>query len=74
MALYWCSHPPTGQTFSRISSGTAGYTEQGGALSLVGIVEAWLSLVETFMELKYFYDVAPPALLCHKEPAGVATS
>ena len=42
---------------------------QSGALSLVGIVEAWLSLVESFIELKYFHGVAAPALLCHKEPA-----
>ena len=42
---------------------------QSGALSLVGIVEIVLSLVETFIELKYFHDVATPALLCHKEPA-----
>ena len=27
-----------------------------------------LSLVESFIELKYFHDVATPALLCHKEP------
>ena len=32
-------------------------------------VEAWLSLVESFIVLKYFHGVAPPALLCHKEPA-----
>ena len=25
-----------------------------------------LSLVETFIELKYFHDVATPALLCHE--------
>ena len=43
--------------------------EQSGALSLVGIVEIVLSLVESFIEQKYFHDVAPPALLCHKEPA-----
>ena len=42
---------------------------QSGALSLVGIVEIELSLVESFMELKYFHNVATPALLCHKEPA-----
>ena len=35
---------------------------QSGALSLVGIVEIELSLVESFMELKYFHDVATPAL------------
>ena len=40
---------------------------QSGALSLVGLVEIVLSLVETFIELKYFHDVATPALLCHKE-------
>ena len=28
-----------------------------------------LSLVESFIELKYFHHVATPALLCHKEPA-----
>ena len=28
-----------------------------------------LSLVETFIELKYFPSNATPALLCHKEPA-----
>ena len=28
-----------------------------------------LSLVESFIELKYFHGVAMPALLCHKEPA-----
>ena len=27
-----------------------------------------LSLVENFTELKYFHDVATPALLCHTEP------
>ena len=43
--------------------------EQSGALSLVGIVEAWLSLVESFRDLKYFHSVATPVLLCHKEPA-----
>ena len=42
---------------------------QSGALSLVGIVEIMLSLVERFIELKYFHSVATPALLCHKEPA-----
>ena len=43
---------------------------QSGALSLVGRVEILLSLlVETLRELKYFHDVATPALLCHKEPA-----
>ena len=42
---------------------------QSGALSLVGRVEIVLSLVETFIELKYFHSVATPALLCHKEPA-----
>ena len=42
---------------------------QSGALSLVGIVEIVLSLVEIFIELKYFHDVATPALLCHKELA-----
>ena len=41
---------------------------QSGALSLVGIVEILLSLVESFIELKYFHIVATPALLCHKEP------
>ena len=34
--------------------------EKSGALSLVGIVES-------FIKLKYFHDVATPALLCHKE-------
>ena len=33
---------------------------QSGALSLVGIAEIVLSLVETFIELKYFHDVAMP--------------
>ena len=42
---------------------------QSGALSLVGRVEIVLSLVGSFIELKYFHDVATPALLCHKEPA-----
>ena len=42
---------------------------QSGALSLVGIAEIVLSLVEIFIELKYFHDVATPALLWHKEPA-----
>ena len=42
---------------------------QSGALSLVGIVKIVLSLVESFKEMKYFHDVATPALLCHKEPA-----
>ena len=42
---------------------------QSGALSLVGRIEIVLSLVESFIELKYFHDVATPALLCHKEPA-----
>ena len=37
--------------------------------TLTGIVEIWLSLVESFIELKYFHGVATPALLCHKEPA-----
>ena len=37
---------------------------QSGALSLVGRFEAW-----SFVEPKYFHDVATPALLCHKEPA-----
>ena len=41
---------------------------QSGALSLVGRVEIVLSLVENFKELKYFHVVAPPALLCNKEP------
>ena len=36
---------------------------------MVGIVEIVLLLVESFVELKYFQDVATPALLCHKEPA-----
>ena len=36
---------------------------------MVGRVEIVLSLVESFIELKYFHDVAMPALLCHKEPA-----
>ena len=30
-------------------------------------VEAWLSLVESFIMLKYFHGVATPALLCHKD-------
>ena len=42
---------------------------QSGALSLVGRVEILLSLVESFIQLKYFHGVATPALLCHKEPA-----
>ena len=42
---------------------------QSGALSLVGRVEIVLSLVESFIEIKYMHDVATPALLCHKEPA-----
>ena len=36
---------------------------------MVGRLEILLSLVETFIELKYFHDVATPALLCHKEAA-----
>ena len=32
-------------------------------------VEALLSLVESFIVLKYFHGDATPALLCHKEPA-----
>ena len=45
---------------------------------LSGCVEWWsggdpqsgaLSLVESFIELKYFHTVATQALLCHKEPA-----
>ena len=36
---------------------------QSGALSLVEIIETWLSLVESFIELKYFHGVAMPALL-----------
>ena len=40
---------------------------QSGALSLVGIVQAWLSLVESFTELTYFRNVATPALLCPKD-------
>ena len=43
--------------------------QQSGALSLVGRVEILLSLVQSFIELKYFHDVATPALFCHKEPA-----
>ena len=35
---------------------------QSGPLSLVGIVEIVLSLVESFIELKYFHNVATPAL------------
>ena len=50
-------------------SGYLGCVDQTGALSLVGIVEIVLSLVESFIELKYFHDVATPAPLCHKEPA-----
>ena len=34
------------------------YVMQSGALSLVGIGESVLSLVESFIELKYFHDVA----------------
>ena len=34
---------------------------------MVGRVQIVLSLVETFIELKYFHDVATPALLFHKE-------
>ena len=45
------------------------WSRQSGALSLVGRVEIVLSLVESFIELKYFHDVATPALLCHKELA-----
>ena len=26
-------------------------------------------MVESFIELSYFHDVATPALVCHKEPA-----
>ena len=44
-------------------------SQQSGALSLVGRVEIVLPLVESFIELKYFHDVAMPALFCHKEPA-----
>ena len=44
-------------------------SNQSGALSLVGRVEILLSSVESFIELKYFHDVAMPALLCHKEQA-----
>ena len=40
------------------------------ALSLVGIVEIVSLLVKSLSELKYFYDVATPALLCHKEPVA----
>ena len=36
---------------------------------MVEIIEILLSLVESFIELKYFHDVATSALLCHKEPA-----
>ena len=43
--------------------------DQSGALSLVGRLEILLSLVESFIELKYFHSDATPALLCHKEPA-----
>ena len=42
---------------------------QSGALSLVGIVEIVLSLVQSFTELKYFHSVATPALLYHKDTA-----
>ena len=48
------------------------HNSQSGALSLVGRVQILLSLVETFIELKYFHDVATPALLCHKEPARIS--
>ena len=34
------------------------------------IVKIMLSLVESFIKLKYFHGVPGPALLCHKEPAG----
>ena len=33
------------------------------------IIETFLSLVETFIMMKYFQCVTTPALLCHKEPA-----
>ena len=52
-----------------LQSSEVASVRQSGALSLVGRVEILLSLVETFIELKYFHDVAMPALLCHKEPA-----
>ena len=37
--------------------------------TLIGRVEILLSLVESFIELKYFHSVAMSALLCLKEPA-----
>ena len=36
---------------------------------MVGRVEILLSLVESFIELKYLHSVATPALLYHKEPS-----
>ena len=39
------------------------------SISLMILQSGALSLVESFSELKYFHDVATPALLCHKEPA-----
>ena len=54
----------------RVSCDNLSSHHQSGALSLlVGIIEIVLSLVEDFIELKYFHDVATPAPLCHKEPS-----
>ena len=59
----------TGLSAGLLRQATYTTTRQSRALSLVGIVEARLSLVESFIKLKYFHNVAAPALLCHKEPA-----
>ena len=71
--VVWFSFSPGGQSQQRPGDGgdkgSLCPPVQSGALSLVGIVEILLSLVESFIELKYFYSVATPALLCHKEPA-----
>ena len=39
---------------------------------MVGRVEAWLSFVESFIELKYFHDVETPApILRFKAPSRI---
>ena len=72
---WWPTPSPSLDTITKLINITSSkqifseHSLQNGALSLVGIFEIVLSLVEIFMELKYFHDVATPALLCHKEPA-----
>ena len=66
-----CPLSPDGSTNSRFK------VELTGIIFLISLVhshwsrnvEAWLSLVESFIMLKYFHGIAMTALLCHKEPA-----